>query len=467
MNSRPDTEIRSFTPLERFLRIFARVRADEGITSLLLLANIFLILTAYYFIKPLREGWLSISDVKGFSKIEIKAYSAFGQSLLLILVIPIYAKLTTVWTRRQLVTDTGIFFVFILLVFWLLQPDFLFTNVPYIGIAFYLFVGIFSVTLVAQFWSFASDIYGEDRGKRLFPLIAVGGAAGSAFGAWLGERLIRVNHIEAFDLMLVALLPLIAAILLARWSDRRGTYGKPSEYTEKRWEQPAAPNYEGAFQLLKKYRYLTATALMVLLFNWVVASGDNILFAAVQKTLEVELNGSTMSPEEFPKLLKNATTAFYSSLYFWVNLVGLFLQAFIVSRLLQFGGFSTLMLITPIISLIAYASMAIAPVLALIKVMKIAENSTNYSINNTARHMLWLPTTKEMLYQAKPAVDTLFVRIGDGLAALTVLLGTRVFEFKLFTFFIVNIILAIMWIALAVYLSREYRLYTTKKNSFT
>ncbi len=467
MSNSSNTDQTTRSALERFLNVFTNVRAEEGVTSLLLLTNIFLILMAYYFIKPLREGWLSISSIEGLSKLEIKAYSAFGQSLLLLLVIPIYAKLASLWTRKELITRVGIFFIIILLLFWLLQPDFIIKNVPFAGIIFYLFVGIFSVTLVAQFWSFASDIYGEDRGKRLFPLVAVGASAGSAFGAWLGEHLIRINQIEAFDLLLVALAPLAVAIMLGRWTDRRVTYGHPSELTIKHWEQPASPNYEGAFNLLKNYRYLAATALMVLLFNWVLTSGDNILFAAVQNALEEEFNSSGVDPQEFSNLLKNATTAFYGSLYFWVNLISLFLQAFIVSRLLHFGGFSTLILLTPIISLFAYISMAIAPYLGNIKVMKIAENSSNYSINNTARHILWLPTTKEMLYQAKPAVDTLFVRFGDGLAALTVLLGTRLFEFKLFTFFIINIILVIAWVIVAVFLSYEHRKWSDKNKQMS
>ena len=74
---------------------------------------------------------------------------------------------------------------------------------------------------------------------------------------------------------------------------------------------------------------------------------------------------------------------------------------------------------TPVVSLAADASMAFVPMLGLIKILKVADNSSNYSIHNTARQMLWLPTTKAMLYQAKPTVDTLFVRLGDGLAAAT------------------------------------------------
>jgi AAA family ATP:ADP antiporter len=447
------------SPLERVLRAFTRIKPEEGATSLMLLASIFLILTAYYLIKPVREGWLSVSVIQGLSKLEVKAYSAFGQTVLLLLIVPIYARLAALVNRRRLINRVGYFFIVILLVFWLLQPGFITDRVPYAGVGFYLFVGIFSVGLVAQFWAFASDLYGLERGRRLFPLIAVGAASGAVVGSWIGERMVRLEWLEAFDLILVSLLPLAAAIWLATRADRRGAYGHPSQATQDRWHEPAAPVNEGAFSQIMKHRYLTAAALMMLVFNWVVASGDNLLFGLVQKMLESDLTSGTVIPgtPEFSRLLKNATTAFYGDLYFWINLLGLFLQAFIVSRLVEMGGFRLLVLTTPFISLAAYVSMAVAPVLAIIKAVKIAENSSNYSIQNTARHMLWLPTTKAMLYQAKPAVDTFFVRFGDGLAAATVLIGTRLLGLTLLQFVYINIGLVVIWIFLSVYIGREHR----------
>ncbi len=447
------------SPLERALRAVTRIKPEEGATSLMLLASIFLILTAYYLIKPVREGWLSVSDIQGLTKLEIKAYSAFGQTLLLLLIVPIYARLAAVLSRRTLITRVGYFFIFVLLGFWLLQPGFMTDRAPYAGVAFYLFVGIFSVGLVAQFWAFASDLYGVERGRRLFPLVAVGASSGAVVGSWIGERLVRLEWLEAFDLILLSLVPLAIAIWLVRRADRRGAYGHPSQVTQSRWHEPAAPTNEGAFSLILRHRYLMATAIMMLVFNWVVASGDNLLFGLVQKMLETDLTNGTVVPgtPEFSRLLKNATTAFYSDLYFWINLLGLFLQAFIVSRLVELGGFRLLVMTTPLISLAAYVSMAVAPVLGLVKAVKIAENSSNYSIQNTARHMLWLPTTKAMLYQAKPAVDTFFVRFGDGLAAATVLVGTRVLDLTLLQFVYINIGLVVIWLFLSAYIGREHR----------
>ncbi len=272
---------------------------------------------------------------------------------------------------------------------------------PVFGILFYLFVGIFSVTLVAQFWAFSTDIYGAERGARLFPLIAIGAALGATLGSWIGQKLVSLPAIDAFDLILVALIPLGMSLAFAMVTDKRGTYGDPSSWTTDRWEEPAAPSSEGPYDLILRHRYLSATAIMIMVFTWVVTSGDNILFGIVQSALNEDLADLRGNPEAFDLALQEATAAFYGDLYFWINLVTLILQAFVVSRILQAGGMQALLYTTPFISLAAYASMAFVPILGLIKVLKVAENSSSYSIHNTARQMLWLPTSKEMLYQAK------------------------------------------------------------------
>ena len=455
-----------FGRLDRMLRVFAPVQGREGTTSLMLLANVFLVLMAYYFIKPVREGWLSVSDITGLSKLEVKAYSAFAQSLLLLVILPLYAGFAARFPRRQLINRVGGGFAAMLGLFWLLQPDMLVPVNAVVGVAFYLFVGIFGVTLVAQFWSFAADVYGEERGTRLFPLVAIGASAGATVGAWAGERLIKSEWLNAADLVLLAVVPLGMAMLLSRLADRRGASGNPSAATENRWNEPAAPGTETGFQLITRNQYLVGIALLTLTFNWVVANGDNILFAAVQQAL-AEQHAAAAGTESYSTLINTATTAFYGDLYFWVNLLGLLLQAFVVSRLVRMGGISAVLLVTPVVSFVAYFSMALSPLIAVLKAMKIAENATNYSLNNTARHMLWLPTTKSMLYRAKPAIDTLFVRIGDGLAALTVLLGTRLWELEVVQYFQLNVGLVCLWVGIAFYLVRENARWTGRTQSAT
>lgn len=444
------------------MRLFADVRPREGLTCLILIGNIFLVLAAFYLIKPVREGWLAITDISGFTKLEVKAYSAFAQSVMLFAILPVYARFAARWPRRVLITRVGGAFAVVLIAFWLSQPGMLLGNTPVFGILFYLFVGIFSVTLVAQFWAFTTDLYGAERGARLFPVIAIGAALGSTIGSWLGQQLVKLPAVEAFDLILVSLVPLGLALLLAGWADKRGTYGDPTSWTTDRWQEPASPSpiSDGPFSMILRHRYLTATAAMIIVFTWVVTSGDNILFGIVQQKLADDFASLSADPIAFGVAMREATTVFYSDLYFWINLITLLLQAFVVSRILSAGGMQALLYATPFISLAAYASMVFAPILGLIKVLKVAENSSTYSIHNTARQMLWLPTTKEMLYQAKPTIDTLCVRLGDGLAAMTILVGTRFFELSNTGFVIVNIVLVLIWIMISAYLQREHGRWT-------
>ncbi len=95
-------ETLQLTKTERLLQIFTEVRPGEGSTALLMFVNVFLILCAYYFLKPLREGWIAVSDISGLSKMEVKAYSSFAQSLLL-LIIGWYGRLAGRWSRITLV----------------------------------------------------------------------------------------------------------------------------------------------------------------------------------------------------------------------------------------------------------------------------------------------------------------------------------------------------------------------------
>ena len=85
----------------------------------------------------------------------------------------------------------------------------------------------------------------------------------------------------------------------------------------------------------------------------------------------------------------------------------------------------------------------------MVRWIKTAENATDYSIMNTARQLLWLPTTREEKYKAKQAIDTFFVRGGDVLSAVVVYVGSRMLQLTVEQFAIVNIALTLVWIGVA------------------
>ena len=113
--------------------------------------------------------------------------------------------------------------------------------------------------------------------------------------------------------------------------------------------------------------------------------------------------------------------------------------------------------VMPLIALLDGAAVAVVPALAVVFVGKIAENSTDYSLNNTLRQMLWLPTSREMKYKAKQAVDTFFVRMGDVASAAWVVVGASAFGLGVRGFALTNVLLVVVWLVLAVAIVREQR----------
>ncbi len=154
--------------------------------------------------------------------------------------------------------------------------------------------------------------------------------------------------------------------------------------------------------------------------------------------------------------------AFYGNFFFWVNIMAVTIQAFLVSRLVKYAGLAGVLLALPVIALGAYGVIAAGVGFSIIRWAKSAENSSDYSIMNTARHLLWLPTTREEKYKAKQALDTFFVRAGDVLSALFVYLGTQVLHLQVTGFAIGNLLLITLWIALGLLILREHRRLTAK-----
>jgi AAA family ATP:ADP antiporter len=454
----------SLSKTERFLRLFTEVKPGEGTTALMMFANVFLILLAYYFIKPLREGWIAVSDIEGLSKMEVKAYSSFVQSILLLFIVGWYARLADRWDRVTLFTRATLFCISNMVIFWFLQPNFFFEQLPVSGIVYYLWVGMFGVFVVAQFWTFCADIYTDERGKRMLPFIAIGATSGAAAGSWLVDQLVDTGLVPTEALLLIATVPLVASIVLVRLVEQReGHSARPENEAGSQTEKetgmsPGKASLWSGAKLIMASKFLLLAALVTLFTNWVNTNGENLLFRVIQEALAVEAQQQGVADgQSMLKFVRDGTTAFYGNFYFWVNIVALLLQAFVASRLLKYGGFAAILMILPVIALMSYSVMALLPVLAVVKLMKIAENATDYSLNNTARHVLWLPVSSAMKFRGKPAIDTLYVRLGDGLAAITVLVGVHLLTLSTQGFFVFNVMLVLCWLVAGVMLVKEHR----------
>src|SRR4029450_359593 len=158
---------------ERLLSPIADVHRDEVVSALLMTLIMFLILASYYLLKTAREVFI-LSE----GGAEVKSYSSAGQAVLLLILVPAYGAFASRVNRIQLVQWVTLFFASHLVLFLIAIGAGWRVGVPY-----FLWLGIFNLMVIAQYWAFAADLYTQEQGKRIFPLIGVG----SRLGAWVGS----------------------------------------------------------------------------------------------------------------------------------------------------------------------------------------------------------------------------------------------------------------------------------------
>jgi AAA family ATP:ADP antiporter len=317
-------------------------------------------------------------------------------------------------------------------------------GVPYLGVAFFLWVAIFNVMVIAQFWSFANDVYTPEEGKRLFAIVAFGASIGAVSGSAIAGQLI--GPLGVYQMLLVAAALLVGSLVLTNIIDTRE---RGRSRAAARVEEPLPKG--GAFELVRGHRYLLLIALLMLVLNCVNTTGEYILGKVVSRTAaERVLAGTSGGLSEGAWIGK-----FYADFFTGVNILGVLLQLFFVSRILKHLGVRVALLVMPVIAFGGYAMLAFIPVLSAVRWAKTLENATDYSLQNTTRNVLFLPTTREQKYKAKQAIDTFFVRAGDGLSAAFVFVGTAYLSFGPQQFAVVNLVLVGAWLALAVAIGRE------------
>jgi len=427
-------------PLERMLRLFSDVREDEGPRLLGLTFNVFLILVAYYVMKPVRE--VLILNQPGGA--ELKSYAYAAQAALLLVLVPLYSAVAARLPRRRLINVVTALFIACLPVFYLLAE-----RGVAVGLVFFLWIGVFSLMVIAQFWAYANDLYTPAAGKRLFAVIAFGASAGAVAGAWLSGRLIQI--IGAHALLLAAAGVLALSLALFNFIDRDDSQRRqPGSAVD---DQPdKVIGGRSAFALVAGNRYLLGMAVVILLLNWVNSAGEYILSAIVKQAAESQIAAGLLTRADQGRFIG----AFFADYFQLVNIIGLVLQLFFVSRLVKWLGVPLALCVLPVVALGSYGVAMLLPSLAIVRWAKTAENAVDYSLMNTVRQMLFLPTSRDEKYNAKQVIDSLVVRSGDVLAAATVYVGTTVFALNVSQFAAINVLLVLAWLAASVLTGVEF-----------
>jgi ATP:ADP antiporter, AAA family len=415
----------------------AEIRPGEGHLVFVFFINLLLLLTAYYILKVVREP-LILSHGGAVSR----SYARGVQAVLLIAMVPAYGLLANRVEPARLVNWVNGFFVVSLGFFLVLGAS----GVP-LGFAFFVWLGIFSTMAIAQFWSLANDLLSEAEGKRLFPMIAAGGTLGGIVGSQIAAR--SLGSFGPYELMCFAAGLLLVCMTLTHFGR---TSARDLRQRHPRASVESQRDARGGFTLLLRDRYLLLIGLSVLLLNLINTTGDFVLAEMVNTRAANVAAGAA----DADQARRQYIGAFYGDFQTAVSVLTAVIQILFVARLFKAAGLERAMMFLPLFVVTGYGASALLPLLAMMVIVKITENSADYSLQNTVQQALFLPTSRDAKYKAKTAIDTFLVRVGDLASTSLVFVGMQM-QLGARGFAWVNVGLGVLWVGVVLAIGRRYR----------
>ncbi len=424
------------------LRPIVKVKPDEllllGVSS----AWIFLALTAYYIIKPIRSTVLQTLigvDNKWIALLATTVFVAFFSYG--------YGMIVDAVPRKKLIVGTFVSFVACLGGFALLLPHGkeMTGGSRLVGYAFFVWVSTFNLMVVSQFWSLASEVWTKDQGVRLFGAIGVGGVAGSIFGTVVVSK--QAKSLMTYQMLLLCSVILLVClglslVVLSRLP-RAPAKGKKDDGPK-----------QSSIGMVLGSPYLRLIAMMMLVLNLVNTNNEWIL----DKVLSAQ-NLSTAQLNEF-----------YGDYFLFQNTLTFLIQFFVTARVQATFGARGALLFEPIVGLVGGLVFTVFPRLSVIRTHKIVENATDYSIQSNTRELLYVPVSPAEKYSAKNFNDTFVVRLGDALAALSIAIASNVLlarygevGMKILVGF--DLVLGLVWLRIAVGIGRAHQKRMADKES--
>jgi AAA family ATP:ADP antiporter len=364
--------------------VAAEVRPGEGATAVLLAVNVFVLLSAYYTIRPLRSALLLPVEIplpggRVMTGPEIQSYTGAILAALFLFIVPLYSALASRVDRMRLINSVTMFFVVTLVAFYFLNQ--LSVAPTVVAVTFFCGWACVQLMIIAQFWSFANELYTPDQGKRLFAIVGFGGSVGAIGGALIASNLI--TRVGLLPMMLIGSVELVIALVLTNLIHRR-EQRRPKAVVDKTDEQPLSGGGGfklGAQQPLSAPHRSAHTAVQLVNTN-----GNYILNETLARTARDTSAGTghrkLIHRQLHGRLDFGRTCCPWSS-----SSSGL--------THLQVLGIGGALFVMPIISYHLNGLFAFARSWRSSALTKIAENATDNSLQNTVRRALFLPTSRE------------------------------------------------------------------------
>ncbi|GAA0718239.1 NTP/NDP exchange transporter [Dokdonella soli] len=363
------------------------IQRHEWFAVVVAFAYFFCVLAAYYVVRPVRD---QLSAAVGSTQLPIFYAATFVATLVLA---PLFGALVARFQRRRFVPIVYLFFIAGMIAFIPLFRAQHAIDARLLGSAFFVYGSVFNLFVVSVFWSFMADLFDAEQARRLFPVIALGGAAGAIAGPALTKAL--VFAVGVAGLLVVSSLLLGSAIAcifaLSRWSQRHPVAGD-----ERRNERVIGGGFwTGAMETLKS-PLMRRFALLMLL-------GDAV--GTVIYALLADYSGATFPTPE-------ARTNFAASIDLCANILQAVLQVSVTRALMVRFGPAPALALDGAVKALMLAALAIftGPWIAIVAVVT---RASAYGVFKPAFDSLYTRVDAETRYKTKNFIDTSVWRFGD------------------------------------------------------
>ena len=436
------------------IRAFA---PEERLQTALMFFYFFLVITTFWILKPIKKG-LFISYYKGVGGFDLLGWwqmdAAQAELLAKVLNMAVAAAAVAVFTllarsfrRQQLTCILSAFFILCYVAYSFILDGAGGGTVW----TFYLFGDLFSTMMVATFFAFLNDSVDSGSAKRLYGLIGLGGVSGGFFGSavvgvnvkslspalsmWLCVAIAVAIVLIALAAGRVVSRKLAAPVSEGQAPESSGSQAAPAEDTPR-----GHPALEGA-RLALRSPYLLSVVAIVGLYEMV----STIMDFQFTSTVLHYLDGPEIG-EHFPRV------------FTFTNMVALVVQLFLTSLVMTRFGVGTALLFLPVAALLGSAGFLIAPVLLMGSLLNTTDNGFSYSINQSAKEALYVPTTRDEKYKAKAFIDMFVQRFAKALAVGLSLLITTLFAgySSIRWLSLVTAVILLLWILAARYAGRVF-----------
>jgi AAA family ATP:ADP antiporter len=426
------------------LREAVGARPGEGVVLLWATSYYFLVLAAYYVLRPIRD------EMGAASGVENLAWLFTGTMLGMLLVHPLYTSLVSRLTRRRFISWTYRFFILNLIAFYLVFRMVDPAQAIWVGRVFFIWTSVFNLFVVSVFWSLITDVFRPGQGKRLFGIVAVGGTIGAMLGATITTSLVGV--LGPINLMLVSALILELAVRASHVLDGAEAAMRAAEDEPVAAVTGAAPAVDSSkavigggvmdgIRHILSSPYLLGIAVLILFYT---ISSTFLYFQQVDIVARVFKDNPT------------GRTQVFGAMDIAVNVLTLIAQLFLTGRVMKWFGVGFALAFLPALTLIGFGVLSVAPVLSVLIGFQVLRRAGNFAIQRPGREALFTVLPRTDKYKAKNFSDTFVYRLGDQVGAWSYT-GMAIFGLGLSGLAFAMVPLSAAWLALTLWLGRQYR----------